>query len=167
VGLDPRAARLHRSIDARYVGQDYELPVSVDAPVTQASLAAFGPAFHAVHERVYGYAAPDVPVQLVSFRVVARSQAPRPIITRRPRGGADPTPALVEHRKVCFEGCADAPAEAGSFVECPVYDREHLLPGNRLVGPAIVEQMDATTVIPPDHAGLVDELGNLVIAYER
>jgi N-methylhydantoinase A len=156
-GLDPATADLDRSVDARYVGQDYELPVPLGrGPLTEADLADFAPRFHQAHERAYGYASPDVAVQLVSFRVVARSPVPRPLVRRRPAGPPDPSGALVELRKVYFEA-------AEGFVECPVYDRRRLSPGHRLPGPAIVEQMDATTVVPPGHRAEVDALGNLLI----
>ena len=64
--------------------------------------------------------------------------------------------APVAARKVYFD-------DAGGFVDCPVYERNGLSPGDVLQGPAIVEQMDATTVIPPDFRARVDEFSNLLL----
>ena len=54
-------------------------------------------------------------------------------------------------------------AEAGDFVDCPIYARDALRPGNRLTGPAIVEQMDTTTLVPPGMAARVDDYLNLIL----
>ncbi len=54
-------------------------------------------------------------------------------------------------------------AEAGGFVTCPIYDRERLRPGNRIAGPAVIEQMDATTLLPPGMHATVDPIRNLLM----
>jgi N-methylhydantoinase A len=159
-GLEVSRATLDRSIDARYVGQDYELPVSVSSPLTDRALGDLANAFHEAHERAYGYAARDAAIQLVSFRVVARVTVPRRAARARQRGAADVSRAMMSRRSVYFEAM-------GAFVDCPVYDRARLGPGHRIPGPAIVEQMDATTVIPPRWIATVDAFANLVIEHER
>jgi N-methylhydantoinase A len=156
-GLDPRSAELGRSLDARYVGQEYELRVPIGpAAFTDSDLAGFADRFHSAHERAYGYASPGVPVQLVSFRIVARSAVPRPVLVRRPAGGSSRGPTARDLRKVYFE-------DANDFVPCPVYDRDGLMTGHRVDGPAIVEQMDTTIVIPPGHTAEIDEFGNIIV----
>jgi N-methylhydantoinase A len=70
--------------------------------------------------------------------------------------GADASAAIVGRRDVWF-------AEAAGFVACPIYDRDKLDAGNRIAGPAIVEQMDATTVIPPAMTARVEPYLNLIL----
>ncbi|MBI3979083.1 MAG: hydantoinase/oxoprolinase family protein [Chloroflexi bacterium] len=156
-GVPPEDRAIERSIDMRYHRQNYELTIPVaDHPLHEADLAALLDRFHRRHQQVYGLSAPGEPVQLVSFRVVARGRA-RPLATTPPQSlGARKMAAPVEQRPVSF-------GEAGAFVSCPVYDRDRLEPHQQLVGPAIVEQMDSTTVIHPGQRLLVDEHRNLII----
>lgn len=111
--------------------------------------------FHGEHERLYAHSAPGDPVEFVSLRTVAVGPVTAPACQERP-ASAGPA-ALAGRRPVFFE-------EADGFVDCPIDDRESLGPGARLVGPAVVEQMDSTTLVHPGHVALVDGFGNLVIA---
>jgi N-methylhydantoinase A len=111
--------------------------------------------FHGEHERLYAHSAPGDPVEFVSLRTVAVGPVTAPAFQERPAAAGPAAPA--ERRPVFFE-------EADGFVDCPIYDRESLGPGARLVGPAVVEQMDSTTLVHPGHVALVDGFGNLVIA---
>ena len=70
--------------------------------------------------------------------------------------GPDPRSAEIGHREVWLR-------ETGAFVSCPLYDREKLLPGNRIEGPAVIEQMDATTLIVPGASAAVDPYLNLLL----
>lgn len=153
----PEDSTLQRSADMRYVGQDYELAVPVPAgSLDRLQMASLVESFHAEHERVHGYASPDVPVEIASLRLVANAKVSKPHFDRQETTGPDPWRALAGDRQVYFE-------EAGGFVECPVYDRRRLLPGNCLQGPAILEQMDSTTVILPGQRGEVDPYRNVLI----
>ncbi len=153
----PEDSTLQRSADMRYVGQDYELAVPVPAgSLDRLQTASLVESFHAEHERVHGYASPDVPVEIASLRLVANAKVSKPHFDRQETTGPDPWRALAGDRQVYFE-------EAGGFVECPVYDRRRLLPGNCLQGPAILEQMDSTTVILPGQRGEVDPYRNVLI----
>ena len=154
-GLDARGLVVERSLDVRYVGQNFELSVPVPAgPFDAAARQSAGEAFHGVHRRMYGYDQRDKEIELVTFRIAARLPVPRPGLRNRPRTPRGGGPEPASRRPVFFEG-------AGGFVDCPVYDRERLDDGDRLEGPAVVEQMDATTVLPPDFRLDVDELLNL------
>jgi N-methylhydantoinase A len=86
---------------------------------------------------------------------VARGRADPPVLPRTARAGADVTAALVA-RRVFFE-------EAGDFAESPVYDRRRLGAGHVIAGPAVVEQLDSTTLIHPGQRAEVDDLGFLLI----
>lgn len=156
--IPPAGALLERSVDMRYKGQDYELPVIVPAgEITEADLQSLAGAFHAAHAQAYGYSAPEAPAELVSFRITLRVLAGAPRLPVRAPGGRNPSRALRSTRRVYFE-------EVGGFIDCPVYERAGLAPDNTIVGPAIVEQMDATTVILPGQEAMVDRHGNLIIA---
>ena len=114
-------------------------------------------AFLREHERVYGYAADDEPVQIVAFRLTAfgdRETPPMPALAAAEH--ADPKDARVGERAVYCEDTRD-------FLTTPVYRRERLRAGHRLSGPAIVEQMDSTTVMLGGQEAVVDERANLVI----
>jgi N-methylhydantoinase A len=161
-GLDREAvpaARRHlaRAFDMRYLGQNFELTVRAPDALWSGDREALRRAFIAEHERVYGYAAEDEPIQIVNVRLTALGEPDPltlPALARAPR--AEPLDAHVGERSAYFD-------EVGDFVVTPIYRRERLLAGHRLDGPAIVEQMDSTTVILPGQQALVDDNANLLI----
>ena len=151
------ARRLVRTVDMRYAGQNYELAVPLpDGPVTQKTLDLLAKGFAEAHQRMYGFLADDEPVQLVTFRLEATGLVSKATLKAHPLGGPDAGHAIREHRNVWL-------AESRDFVSCPVYAREDLKPGNRFSGPAIVEQMDATTVVLPGMTARVDAYLNLIL----
>src|SRR5256885_675041 len=125
--------------------------VSLVAPVTPERVPEIVAAFHAVHERVYGYARTQQPAEFVNFRVVHTYPLPRPALTPAARSNGSLADARLGERRAYFE----------SFVPTAIYERARLPLGARLAGPAIVEQSDTTTVIPPGVTALVDDAGNL------
>ncbi len=150
--------RLERWLDLRYVGQNFELLVAVPEATWRAGdLAPLRRRFLEQHERVYGFATEDEPMQVVNLRVVGRGLADPPTLQRLARGEADPAAALIASRRVYVD-------DARGFVPCPVFDRARLLAGHRIAGPAIVEQFDATTLLLPGQEARVDDLGFLVVA---
>ena len=127
-GLDARGLVVERSLDVRYVGQNFELSVPVPAgPFDAAARQSTGEAFHGVHRRMYGYDQRDKEIELVTFRIAARLPVPRPGLRNRPRTPRGGGPEPASRRPVFFEG-------AGGFVDCPVYDRERLDDGDRHFG---------------------------------
>ncbi len=153
IAVDDR--RISRTVDMRYAGQNYELSVALpDGEIGPDSLAALAAGFASVHRRLYGYASDDEPVQLVTFRVEAAGVVPKATFTRMPLTGIDGAGAVTEQRPVWL---------SGTFVSCPVYDRDRLEAGDRFNGPAIVEQMDATTFIPDGMTARVDAWLNLIL----
>ena len=155
---EPGGARvgLYRTADVRYLGQNHEL--TVEAPAgrfDEAALAAVKDVFHAAHRELFGYASLDKKIELVTYRVRARLAG-----GEREFGGAASGPRAgalqpVATRSVFF-------GEAG-FMACPIFERDGLREGDRLAGPAIVEQMDCTTVIPPRFSASVDGFLNLLL----
>lgn len=149
---------LRRRMDLRYRGQNFELAVEVP---TGHRFAADGAdavieLFHEAHERVYGYRSEDAAVEVVTFRLEASGSAPHVDLRRDESSSSDPAKAVVETRSTCFDPVA-------GYVDTPVYDRALLTPGDVFTGPAIVEQMDTTTVLLPSDVCRVDEYRNLIV----
>ena len=141
----------------RYHGQNYELSVVVpDGAVTTATLQALAMGFADVHRQRYGFAADGDPVQIVTLRVEATGTVRKADLLAHPEAGPDASRTMEQRRPVWL-------AEAGDIVDTPVYDRAALRPGNRFAGPAIVEQMDATTLVPPGWTARVDAWLNLIL----
>jgi N-methylhydantoinase A len=144
-GLTPEAMSFVRKIDLRYVGQSYELTVPAGNGLLER--------FHDEHERTYGFSAPEEPVEVVSLRLTSVGKIAKPPPQPVGRDGkAEPK----EHRPVYF-------AESNGYVDCPIYDRYALSAGASFAGPAILEELDSTTVVHPGYVALVDETGNLLI----
>ena len=156
-GIEAPARRVTRTVDMRYAGQNYELAIALpDGAIGPAALEALAEGFATAHQRMYGFVAEDDPVQLVTFRVEAAGVVPKAAFVPQPDAGADASAAIKARREVWLP-------EAGGFVTCPVYDRDRLHAGNRIVGPAIVEQMDATTVVLPGMGAWVEPYMNLIL----
>ncbi len=151
------APRLVRSIDVRYVGQNWELTVAMPGgELTRADFEQAAQTFGEEHERFYGYSIPGEELELLTFNVAA-------VGTRHtvelPRIEPGPAPDPIARRPVVFRA-DDGP------VETAVYRRESLPAGVELAGPAIVGQVDATTLLPPGAVARVDEHANLLIQVE-
>jgi N-methylhydantoinase A len=151
--------QMKRSADARYQGQNHELTVPVpDGTFDRSALLRVKSAFHDAHREMFGYTSEDKKLELVTFRLTAILEVPRADVVRSADMRQSPHATPIAYRRVFFE-------EAGGFVECAVYDRGTLVPQQSLTGPAVVEQMDATTVVPPDFTARVDHLNNLILQH--
>jgi N-methylhydantoinase A len=156
-GVAEGERRLTRTVDMRYAGQNYELPVALpEGPVTAATLEALAAGFAAAHHQRFGFVAEGETVQLVTFRAEAAGLVRKASFEPQPDAGPDASEALMGWRDVWLP-------EAGGSVSCPVYARERLRAGNLIQGPAIVEQMDTTTVVLPGMAARVEPYLNLVL----
>jgi N-methylhydantoinase A len=152
--IPPNQVRCERAVDLRYSIQKYELTVPVaSGALTEADKATWRRLFDERHEQQYGTRATDQPVEIVSHRLTARAALPRPKPLELPREGEDPRPALKGSRRAYFD----------EWLDCPLYARERLSHGNRLRGPAIIEQMDSTIVVHPGQQAHVDRFGNVII----
>lgn len=153
----PADRKLRRTADLRYHGQNYELSIDVpEGQITSATIAALGQGFAEAHKRLYGFVAEGEAVQLVTYRAEAIGFVPKAQFRPQPDAGPDASGAITGRREVWFP-------EAGGFVDTPIYDREKLKCGNRFSGPAIVEQMDATTVVLPGMVATVEPYLNLIL----
>ncbi len=155
-GVEPGDAALLRTADMRYLGQGYELDVVMAAgDIDEAELAAAYERFHEAHVRTYGYANRHDPIELVNLRVTATSGTARPELPASPVDGRpNPPAALDATRQVFFRD---------GFVPTAVYDRALLRPGDTMDGPAVIEQLDSTTLVWPGGSARVDEFGNLLL----
>jgi N-methylhydantoinase A len=159
-GVGAEARHLNRTVDMRYAGQNYEMPVVLPEDVAGAALVdALAAQFAAIHQRRYGFAAAEEPVELVTFRIEASGRVRKAEFPAHPPAGADAQEALIGRRDVWLP-------EADGFAPTAVYDRERLQCGNRIRGPAIVEQMDATTLVLPGMVAAVDPYLNLMLEWE-
>lgn len=155
----PEDRRLVRRLaDCRYAGQGYE--VRTEAPagaVDDAWVAELAERFHTAHEAEYGHRF-DAPIEIINIRAVAIGRVDELAAVEVERGDGDPARAKTLERDVVFDVAGKAERHL-----TPFYERERLRAGDRFVGPAIVEQYDTTTVIPPGLAAEIDRHGNIVI----
>src|SRR5229473_814408 len=160
-GLDAARANYCRELDLRYAGQGYELRTPLDGlfdeRVSGATLAAARVRFDERHAQIHGHSAKDRPVEIVSYRLRLRVEVPK--FQQHEEVSSSPGPARNARkgeREVWFDGT--------HAVLSALYERDRLDPGAVLTGPAIVEQLDATTAIPPGWRATVDGFRNLVMS---
>jgi N-methylhydantoinase A len=138
----------------RYAGQGMKLTVDTTPAEFRADgLAGVAKRFDRMHEQLFTFAL-DAGHELVGLRAVVLGPQKSFIGADVRRGGSDPKAAAL-HRTRVYVG--------DGWREATIYDRGKLEAGNRIEGPAIVVEMDATTLILPDHHGLVDDVGNILI----
>lgn len=148
---------LIRSIDMRYGGQGYELTVPCPAGrIDAAAIARLREDFERAHRQVYGYIAAEEPVQVTTLRIEAVGLVPKADLKAHPAAAGTSDAAITGRREVWLP-------EAGGFTSCPIYERERLGPGHRVAGPAVIDQMDSTTLVLPGQAATVDAYLNLIV----
>ena len=159
-GVAPETVTAARAADMRYVGQEHAVTVALPAELFAAEdRAGIKRAFDAVHEVRYGFASPAEPAEIVSLRsaVTGALAKPRPALIAA--GGPEPSATATRGtRPVYF---------VGATIDTPVIDRAALVAGNRLAGPAVIEEYASTTVLFPGDRLTVDRHGNLVIDIAR
>ena len=153
-GIAAGRRRFERTVDARYARQSYELAVSAPSGrIDQAAVRAVADAFHDRHARTYGHDNRSEPVQLVSLRLAAIGVIP-PLTVRHPPapGGSD---LLKGRREVWFR--------RGGAVEAEVIDRARMAEGVVAGGPAVIESLDSTILVPPGWQARMDDHGFVVM----
>ena len=155
-GFPDDAITFRESLDMRYLGQAFEIPIPVPAPPFSAETLL--DEFHRTYARLYGHASEDQPVEIVNARLagIVPGRVPEPVAevagTRGTAGGNDRDGAIIERRRVFFdEGINDV----------PVHDREHIPLDAPFDGPAIIEETGATTVVFPGWSCRRDERDTL------
>lgn len=149
---------IRRSLDMRYVGQVHECTVDVDPfTVDEAALDRLKAAFHARHEELYTYSEPASMVEVVNVESAIRGRVERPKRMSIEKGhGADQ--AVTGSRPMIF-------AADGTARETPVYDGARLGAGDRIAGPAVIEEVTTTIVIEPDWTAELHESGVYVLDH--
>lgn len=142
--------------DLRYHGQGFEIPVDIDLDAfdgTGAGLDSMRAAFEAEHERLFSFVL-QTEHELVTVRATVSGPRPDFAAATLTEGGVDPAAALRESSEIWVDG---------AFVEAGIYDRARLQAGNVVHGPAVITEMDSTTLVLPGHAATVHPSGSLLI----
>jgi N-methylhydantoinase A len=175
-GMNAAEASFMRELDLRYTGQGYELRTALDGlfadRLTQESLTGVRARFDERHAQIHGHAAKERPVELVSYRLRVRVIVPKYQPVQEP---APPSPRPIEtaikgRRRIHYP-LPNPPPQAGEgkgggSANAILYERDRLDIGAGVSGPAIIEQFDATTVIPPGWSARVDAYRNLILRSE-
>jgi len=160
-GLDPEKAYFSREIDLRYTGQGYELRTSLEGlfsgKLSAMSLSAVRSRFDELHEKIHGHSAANRSVEVVSYRLRVSVQVPKYQLKTQVATSKDMGNPIKGERLIYPRG-----DEAEHAV---VYERERLWVGDSFKGPAIIEQFDATTVIPKGWSATVDAHLNLILEH--
>ena len=156
-GVAEADVTIQRQFDMSYVGQSFQLRISVPGSIDADTERVLTEAFHVRHAEAYGFANEGEPTLLVNIRLIGIGRVERPKLRQLPVATEPVTVAIKGRRSVYF-------AEAGGMIPVDLYDRDKLRTGHRFAGPAIVEQMDTTTIIPPGATVEVERHGNLIIS---
>lgn len=155
-GVASAKRRIETRVDARYAGQSYELAL----PLAEArEWQALPQAFHQTHQARFGHHDAGCPVEIVSFGVTAVGLIDAPELPQIAQGRGEP--AAEGNRRVFYE--ADDPGRPGQWLQAQVYRREKLLAGHVLRGPAVIEEISATSVLYPGDVARVDRYGSLIV----
>jgi len=153
-GVDERAMSFERSLDLRYVGQEFALPIPIGADeLDDSRLPAVRARFNAAHEHRYGYATPNEEVEMVNLRVVARGARERPGMPAADSASRD---QMTGRRDVYFN-------DPTAPVDCPVYDRTRLGAGEQVGGPAVIEEHSSTTLLWEGDVATAVATGELIV----
>lgn len=142
-------------VDIRYQGQGLLLTISVDLDELRANglEAAVGKTFDEEHEQLFTFAL-EAEKEVVNLRAVVQGKSTEVKAMNLPEGGTDASEAQIGSENIYVDG---------QWQDAKIYDRAKLLAGNEIPGPAIVMEMDSTTLILPDHTGRVDNVGMILI----
>lgn len=147
-------------VDLRYLGQEHTLAIDAPRPITAAAKAALAQRFDETHLRVYGHNAPQERKEIVSLKVIGIGNVRKPVLEKIEAGsGAPPDAARLGTRDVYIGN--------GRSQAFSIFRRDRLLAGNRIPGPAVIEEITATTVVEPNQTCRVDAYGTLIISLDQ
>jgi len=160
LGFEKEKIRVLHTIDMRYVGQSHEISLQVPAEIVENmngdSIRALERMFHGQHQSLFGHSSPDAAVEFFTLSVSAIGPTDKGRMFEIEKGTAISEQAKKGTRRVYFK-------EFNGYEDCSTFDRLRLKANNVIFGPAIIEQMDTTIVIPPNQVAKVDHYGNIVI----
>ncbi|WP_324260197.1 hydantoinase/oxoprolinase family protein [Altererythrobacter sp. H2] len=141
-------------VDVRYAGQAFEVPLTIDqATLREKGIAGILERFDEEHRRLFTFNM-DTPHEIVNLRAVAMGEAPQLPAAELPKGDGNPTGAKIRDHTLWMDGREQAAV---------IYDRRLLRQGDVIPGPAIVTEMDSTTLIESGCVATVDAVGNILI----
>ena len=153
----PESAIRHiYSLDMRYVKQYHEVNVEITKEtLTKGDLASIARSFHPEHNRLFGYSLEEekTPIELINLRLLGVGRTVKPQFKQEAYDREDPKKAVKKKRKVYL------PLEE-QYAEVPVYDGHKLRYGNKVEGPALIEQVNTTTFVTPEYNVLCDRYGS-------
>jgi N-methylhydantoinase A len=150
-GVDPADQTMAYQVDVRYHGQGFEIPIQV--PGSATPLAELAALFDAEHERLFSFLL-TVDHELVNARATVTGPRPSLGVVALPEGDGDPSAALVDTHRLHV---------GGESVEARIYDRGRLRAGDDVRGPAVITEMDSTTLVLPGHHAVVHPSGSLLL----
>ncbi len=156
-GIAESDQQITYAADLRYHGQGFEIPVNIDIDTFDgngAGLDGLRTAFDTEHQRLFSFLLDNNEHELVTVRATANGPRPDVAAATIVEGGVDPAEALSTTTEIWVDG---------ALVQANVYDRQRLQAGNVVRGPAIITEMDSTTLVLPDHAATVHHSGSLLI----
>jgi N-methylhydantoinase A len=158
-GIADDRRRFIARFDCRYAKQYHEVSFTVPLDAVRAAdAAAIADAFHAEHDRLYGYSLAEqgTPVQIINLRLQALGETDKPAAEAQPHGGADPSGALKGERRMYIP-------EQDGFGSVPVYDGHALRHGNRIAGPALIEQVNTAIFVSQAYDCVCDRAGSFAV----
>lgn len=158
-GIDRKDRSFTYFIECRYERQNYEIGIEVEGSFTEKAMEEMIEKFHQEHNRSYGYFNRAMRIQMVNYRVSAVGDIVKPDLKAEPVAKDADAPLPVSVRQVLFD-------RESRYIPTNIYRREDFVPGSQIEGPAIIEQMDSTSVIPPGWTAYTDCYRNLRVTYE-
>jgi N-methylhydantoinase A len=146
----PAAVFVARFADMRYRGQEHTLKIRLPEKMSFTSQSDMRNAFEAEYTKRYGHSSKNVPIDLVNLRVVVTGVADKPVMQDLNVQESEPAPEI---RQVNFDG--------KNFIPCAIWQRDKLRVGQRIEGPAIIEESASTTLIGPNDVATIDRIGNI------
>ena len=153
-GFGESAIEIERSLDMRYAGQGYEISMPLPASLGAGGLNRLRAEFDEAHRQMFGHTAPNEPVEIVSYRLRGIGRVTPVKLPSFTPQGLKTEDAIRERRDMRFDG---------KTISCPVYQREKLDIGATFAGPAVIDQLDCTTVLFPGQNARVDNHKNIII----
>ena len=158
-GADNQRVVLRRFLDMRYRGQEYTIPVPVTEDLSQLSdFGAIRSRFDTLHQEHYGHSAPKEPVVIVNLRLSALGRSDHRLSLRS--SFSESERGKHGERPVIFDSSLQS-------VTCPIFLRSGLKAGDKIQGPAVIEEMGSTILVYPDDSASVNEFGHIVIDLAR
>jgi N-methylhydantoinase A len=147
------------SVDLRYVKQYHEVNVEIfRQDIDEGNVERIADQFHPEHNRLYGYSLEEqgTPIELINLRLLSVGRTVKPRFGTEEFDGENPSKALKKKRRVYLP-------KQGTFAEVPVFDGHRLKFGNRVEGPAVIEQVNTTTFVTPEYNAVCDSYGSYTV----